>query len=239
MIKLKFIVAVLGLGCGLFLLQGCSPKNPDSSAASGASDAAGPGRHRGIKPTSEPTRANPGAKIRSSGGFRGFVVYADAKSPDNHFAPTGWMGDYQDLKFDDKCAVGPHGGATCIETVYTNKATQGARWSGIYWQNPPNNWGIRPGGYNLSGAKKVTFWAKGKNGGERIEEFKIGGITGEYADSDVAGIGPVVLTPEWKQFTIDLEGKDLSSISGGFAWSTNLDANPSGCTFYLDDIKYE
>ena len=37
----------------------------------------------------------------------------------------------------------------------------------------------------------------------------MGGITGEYADSDVAGIGPVVLTTEWQQFTIDLEGKDV------------------------------
>ena len=174
-----------------------------------------------------------------AGSFKMFPVYTDAKSPDNHYIPSGWMGDFGDIKFNDKFMEKPHSGSTSVQIIYSNKATQGARWSGIYWQNPPNNWGTRPGGYDLTGAKKLTFWARGDKGGERIEEFKIGGITGEYADSDVAGIGPVVLTADWQQFTIDLEGKDLSSISGGFCWATNLDVNPEGATFYLDDIRYE
>ncbi len=171
--------------------------------------------------------------------FKSFPVYADGNSPDNHYVPSGWMGDYGDLKLDDKYMKNPHSGTTCIQVVYNGKATQGARWAGVYWQNPPNNWGTRPGGYDLTGAKKLTFWARGDKGGERIEEFKLGGITGEYADSDLAGIGPVALTTEWQEFTIDLEGKDLSSISGGFCWASNLDANPEGATFYLDDIRYE
>ncbi len=171
--------------------------------------------------------------------FKSFGVYLDSNANGNHFVPSGWMGDYGDLKYNDKFTTNPHSGSTCIQITYSGKATQGARWAGIYWQNPPNNWGTRPGGYDLTGAKKLTFWARGDKGGERIEEFKTGGITGEYADSDVAGIGPVVLTTEWQQFTIDLEGKDLSSISGGFCWATNLDAAPEGCTFYLDDIRYE
>ena len=175
----------------------------------------------------------------AEGNFKTFNVYTDAKAPDNHFIPSGWMGDYGDIKYNDKFMTSPHGGTTSVQVIYTNKATQGARWAGIYWQNPPNNWGTRPGGYDLTGATKVTFWARGEKGGERIEEFKIGGITGEYADSDVAGIGPVVLTTEWQQFTIDLTGKDLSSISGGFCWATNLDVNPDGATFYLDTIRYE
>ena len=149
------------------------------------------------------------------------------------------MGDYGDISLNDRHMDNPHAGSTSIKIIYNGKATQGARWAGIYWQNPPNNWGTRPGGYDLTGAKKLTFWARGEKGGERIEEFKIGGITGEYADSDVAGIGPVVLTPEWQEYTIDLDGKDLSSISGGFCWVTNLDVNPQGCVFYIDDIKYE
>jgi hypothetical protein len=184
--------------------------------------------------------ANQGAKVTDATGvFKVFKVYTDGNSPDNHYVPSGWMGDYGDIKFNDKFMDKPHTGSTSVQIIYTNKATQGARWSGIYWQNPPNNWGTRPGGYDLTGAKNLTFWARGEKGGERIEEFKMGGITGEYADSDIAGIGPVVLTPEWQLFTIDLEGKDLSSISGGFCWATNLDANPEGATFYLDDIRYE
>jgi len=49
----------------------------------------------------------------------------------------------------------------------------------------------------------------------------------------------VVLADYWQQFTIDLRGKNLSSIIGGFAWATNLDVNPNGVVFYLDDIRYE
>ena len=187
--------------------------------------------------TSKP--ANVGAKVSKNGIFKNLPIYSDAKSPDNHYTASGWMGDFGDIKINDSTTVNAHGGSTCMQVIYNNKASQGARWAGVYWQNPPNNWGTRPGGYDLSGAKKLTFWARGEKGGERIEEFKIGGITGEYADSDVAGIGPVVLTTAWQQFTIDLEGKDLSSISGGFCWATNLDVNPAGATFYLDDIRYE
>ena len=174
-----------------------------------------------------------------SGGFKTFKVYIDGAAVDNHYLPSGWMGDYNDLKVNEKYTTNPHSGGTCVQVIYGPKASQGARWAGIYWQNPPNNWGTRPGGYDLTGARKVTFWARGEKGGERIEEFKIGGITGEYADSDVASVGPVVLTKDWQQFTIDLEGKDLSSISGGFCWASNLEVNPQGATFYLDDIKYE
>ena len=186
-----------------------------------------------------PVASNPGAKMSAGGPFKTFSVYTDAKSPDNHYIPSGWMGDYGDLKFDDRYMQNPHGGSTSIKITYNTNATQGARWAGIYWQNPPNNWGTRPGGYDLTGAKKLTFWVRGDKGGERIEEFKVGGITGEYADSDAAGIGPVELTAEWQQYTIDLEGKDMSSISGGFCWASNLDVNPQGAVFYLDDIKYE
>lgn len=168
-----------------------------------------------------------------------FYVYADRGSISNHFIPSGWMGDYSDLKVDVGALDNPYFGKTCIKITYTNKVSNGARWAGIYWQNPPNNWGGMDAGFDLSNATKVTFWARGEKGGERIEEFKVGGIMGEYSDSDTAGIGPVVLERDWKQYTIDLKGKDLSYLIGGFAWATNLDVNPDGAVFYLDEIKYE
>ncbi|MFH1691542.1 MAG: hypothetical protein ABIC68_03090 [Candidatus Omnitrophota bacterium] len=168
-----------------------------------------------------------------------FYVYADKGSISNHFIPSGWMGDYSDIKLDVGCAQDPYFGKTCTKIVYANKASNGARWAGVYWQHPPNNWGGVDAGFDLSKATKLTFWARGEKGGERIEEFKVGGIMGEYSDSDTGGIGPVILDKEWKQYTIDLQGKDMSYIIGGFAWATNLDVNPDGATFYLDEIKYE
>ncbi len=168
-----------------------------------------------------------------------FIVYVDKGSVKNHFIPSGWMGDYGDIKYDSASSDKPHSGTSCLKITYGNKASQGARWAGMYWQYPANNWGNMDTSYNLSKATKLTFWARGDKGGERIEEFKMGGITGEYPDSDSAGIGPVVLTTEWQQYSIDLQGKDLSSIIGGFCWASNIDVNPDGMVFYLDDIQYE
>lgn len=236
----RFTYISMALLSAAFTLQGCgntqtSANTPTAPAVKTESSAPSEeAKTVSLAETTEKPAAAAGPKV-----FKTVKVYTDANSPDNTFTPSGWMGDFGDIKFNDKYMENPHSGTTSLQVVYTNKATQGARWAGIYWQNPPNNWGTRPGGYDLTGAKKVTFWARGEKGGERIEEFKIGGITGEYADSDVAGIGPVVLTKEWQQYTIDLDGKDLSSISGGFCWATNLDVNPDGATFYLDDIKYE
>jgi hypothetical protein len=172
--------------------------------------------------------------------FKTFAVYTDKNSSDNHFIPSGWMGDYQDITLTPDSFETPYSGSTCIKIAITNKASGGARWTGTYWQNPEHNWGnSATGGFDLTGAKKLTFWARGEKGGECIQEFKMGGISGAFPDSDTAGFGPVFLTQEWKQYTIGLAAKDLSHIIGGFAWSTNLDVNTEGCVFYLDDIKYE
>lgn len=174
------------------------------------------------------------------GSFQPFLIYADKGSPNNHFIPSGFMPDGKCLTFADTWREGCHAGSSCIKIVFDVPCSrQGQKWAGIYWQNPANNWGNRKGGFDLTGATKLTFWAKGEHGGERIEEFKMGGVTGDYPDTDSAGIGPVILTNEWKEYSIDLRGKDLSFISGGFSWSTNVDVNQDTCTFYLDDLKYE
>jgi len=168
-----------------------------------------------------------------------FYVYADRSSVSNHFIPSGWMGDYGDVKYEGASKEDPYLGDTCVKVTYTAKGTQGARWAGVYWLNPANNWGSMDAGYDLSKAAKLTFWARGAKGGERIEEFKMGGIMGEFSDSDSASIGPVILNKDWTQYTIDLKGKDLSFVIGGFCWATNADNNPDGAIFYLDEIKYE
>jgi hypothetical protein len=169
-----------------------------------------------------------------------FYVYADRSSVNNHYIPSGWMGDYGDIKLDTGAKEDPYLGDTCVKIVYNGKAAQGARWAGMYWQQPANNWGTVPdAGFDLTKATKLTFWARGAKGGERIEEFKIGGIMGEYPDSDSAVIGPVILNKEWTQYTIDLKGKDITNIIGGFCWATNIDVNPEGATFYLDEIRFE
>ncbi len=168
-----------------------------------------------------------------------FYVYQDKASMKNHFIPSGWIGDSGDLKLDTGSTEMPYFGDSCIKIIYSGKAIQGVRWAGIYWQQPANNWGTMDAGLNLSKATSLTFWARGANGGEQIDEFKIGEIKGAYGDSDDAGIYNIILNKEWTKYVIDLKGKNLSYIIGGFCWATNADVNPEGATFYLDEIKYE
>jgi hypothetical protein len=172
-------------------------------------------------------------------GFQPFPVFTDQGARTNHFAPSGWMGDYGDVKINPGAVENPHSGKTSIKITYSGKMTQNAGWAGMYWQQPANNWGDKKGGFNLTGATKLTFWARGAKGGEKISEFKMGGITGEYPDSDSAAIGPVELTPEWQKYTVELKDKDLSHVIGGFCWSASKDDNPDGFVVYVDDIMYE
>jgi hypothetical protein len=112
--------------------------------------------------------------------FSGFGVYIDRGDKKNHYVGSGWMGDYGDIKFSESEKENPHSGKTCIKIIYTAEGKQGANWAGIYWQWPPNNWGEKKGGFDLTGAKKLTFWARGAKGKEQIVEFKMGGLTGTF-----------------------------------------------------------
>jgi hypothetical protein len=171
-----------------------------------------------------------------------FYVYSDKGAITNHYIPSGWMGDYGDMKIYDGDRTNPKTGSTDIKIVYTAQGSQGANWAGIYWQHPSNNWGAVEGGYNLSKYTKMKFFARAESHGKvpvRISEFKVGGITGEYSDSDAMSIGPVDLTKDWKEYTIDLAGKDLHHIIGAFCWSASKDDNPDGFDLYLDEIRFE
>lgn len=170
-----------------------------------------------------------------------FYVYSDkGQTNSTKFAPSGWMGDYGDIKFSDASTDNPVDGRTCVKVSYSAKGAQGANWAGIYWQHPPNNWGTRPNaGYDLSKFKKLTLWARGEHGGEKLAKFGAGGISGEFPDSDAVETEAIVLTKDWKKYTIDLAGKDFHSISGGFLWAASRDDNPEGLTMYLDEVRYE
>jgi hypothetical protein len=171
--------------------------------------------------------------------FKVFLVYEDKTTGGNHYAPSGWMGDYTDLKLDYGYKKKPHAGSTCIRIEYNARESQRAGWAGMFWQNPSGNWGEKKGGYNITGATKLTFWARGEKGNEKIKKFKVGGISGTYPDSCSVDYGPVVLRKKWHKYTINLKNRDLSYINGGFYWIAITGDNPNGMIFYLDDIKYE
>ena len=172
--------------------------------------------------------------------FQPFYIFSDKDSRQNHYVPSGFMPNGKCLALEEGWSKDCQSGESCIRIQYDLECSRrDERWAGIYWLNPANNWGTRKGGFNLTGAQKLTFWAKGERGGEQIQEFTVGGIAGNYPDSDIAVLGVVRLVPEWRQYTIDLRGKDLSYISGGFAWTTSENVNDDSCVFYLDEIRFE
>jgi hypothetical protein len=168
------------------------------------------------------------------------AVYTDKDAPDNHFIPSGWMGDRGDIDFDDASTITPSAGRTCIRLGYSAQGSHGEGWAGIYWQYPEQNWGDKPQGYDLTGAQRLVFRARGEHGGERAE-FKVGGIRGRYPDSIrlPRSTGVLTLTREWQRYEIPLADLDLTHVIGGFVWVTNRQSNPRGSTIYVDEIRFE
>ena len=123
---------------------------------------------------------------------RAFTIYDDYNSGNNHFYPSGWMGDIMLLGnvpsnsiLDENCKDNPVEGLTCIRASYplilsTHEARDG--FAGIYWLHPDENWGELPG-YDLTrytntmGRESVylKFWVRGETGREAIY-FHSGGI---------------------------------------------------------------
>jgi len=188
-----------------------------------------------------------------------FDVYTDLSAAGNHFVTYGGMaslGDEDRVMLNLCSTTSPHSGDTCIEN---NFIANGNNWGGWYFMNgvlegtetqPKLNWGNYPNaGVDLTGATQLAFWARGEKGGERVEFFAFGigrnAATGKpvepYPDSSPKiSLGYQTLNINWKQYTIDLTGRDLNYVLGGFGWVTNAPKNNyKDITFYLDDISYD
>lgn len=160
------------------------------------------------------------------------TVY-DETGTGGKFAPSGWMGDTNSIKMTPSCTDHPHSGRTCICFSFLNASN----WGGIAWQYPANDWGSKPDSINLNGAKKLSFWMRGAAGGEKAKvEFGILGKDKTYPDSG-SGSTTVVMTKDWKEYSIDLAGKDMTKIKTGFVVTVAGAGKP--VTFYIDDVKYE
>lgn len=163
-----------------------------------------------------------------------FVVFEERGSTNNHYAPSGWMGNAKGITADEGCTNNPHAGKTCLRYTYSGVDD----WAGVAWQDPANDWGEQAGGWNLTGAKQLKFWARGERGGETISfKFGILGADKKYSDTSMGAISDVKLTKEWAEYTIDLSGKDLTRIKTGFVWSVAGQGSP--VVFFLDDIRFE
>jgi glycosyl hydrolase family 2 len=162
------------------------------------------------------------------------VLYDDAEGSAPTYVPAGWMGNVRAIKMDRAWTDRPHSGKTCVRVDYGEKEN----WGGVVWQHPEGDWGDRPGGWDLSGATRLSFCARGEKGDETVS-FEFGLIRKEkrFFDTAAGKLEKVRLTRDWKQYSLDLKGKDLKRIKTGFAWVVAAEGAP--VTFYLDDIRYE
>jgi hypothetical protein len=113
---------------------------------------------------------------------------------------------------------------------------------------PGNNLGEFNAGFDLTGATKLIFHACGDEGNEKIE-FILAGLgmngnapTSQFPDSSPRiSSGVITLSKEWRQYEIDLRGKNLTRIACGFGWVTNNTNNPGKqkVKFYMDEIYYK
>ncbi len=187
---------------------------------------------------------------------RTFDVYTDQDAAGNHFVPSGFMAQAgykpeDQLKYQGDSRQRPHSGQTCIK-ITTTFSTGHAPWTGLYFQYPENNWGdTSNAGYNLTGADSLIFWAKGENGGEKVDVFTLGigwnaeNCFREKLFPDASCRVPPLFTPHrtlnttWTRHAISLRGVNLSYVIGGFGFAIVATNNSNrDIVFYLDDIQF-
>ena len=191
---------------------------------------------------------------------RTFYVYDDYLSAGNHFNERGRMcnpGDETSVPpMKEDCTRSPYSGLTCIQCNFKSSKNS---WGGWFFMNgalqaddsvPSLNWGdVLKGGYDLRGATRLTFWARGEKGGEKVmfQCFGLGRqpFTGKaqkpHPDSSPKlTTGYLTLSKDWKQYSLNLQGLELQNVLLGFSWQTKSTINRhQDITFYLDEISYD
>lgn len=207
--------------------------------------------------------------LQASGGTPKYVVtegviyvYNDFAFPGNNFSAKALIaGEGQNLlvkDLNDNCRIDPQSGNSCMECSIDIERNSWGGWLLTYGYLPPNsnvrelNFGQYPNcGYDFSKVKKLSFWAKGKNGGEKVEFF-FGGLGWspeankvqegiDYPDSTPKiSFGVIVMENKWKEYTISLDSANfnLSYISCGFGFVASGGYNSKNITFYIDNIRF-
>lgn len=219
------IAAVIALAAGIWLLVGMNGKNAVTA------------------PTAEV-----GTQL---------YVYRDDGDPANHFTQKALMaGSDASLvrDMDEACADSPREGKTCIRCEQTTRDGDWGGWLFLKGYSPEGggaprlNDGTTDGqGMDLTGAEALTFWARGKEGEEKVEFFTCGFGRDEWGNATVKfpdsaakqSMGYVTLSDQWQQYRIDLKGLDMSYIGCGFGYAMSGDqSGASDNVFYLDEICF-
>ncbi|MDD4736542.1 MAG: hypothetical protein PHP44_10625 [Kiritimatiellae bacterium] len=190
---------------------------------------------------------------------RALYVYEDAGSAGNHFIERARIGGPDGAHLpvmQEDCREQPFSGNTCIRCEFKGGKSNWGGWSFMHGaflpgaEAPTLNWGeLSDAGENLRGARRLTFHARGLEGGERVQFHCLGigrdDFSGkakvDHPESSMKITTPwITLTKEWREYSIELSGCDLSYVICGFGWNSKSSINRHrDITFYLDDIRYD
>ncbi len=135
----------------------------------------------------------------------------------------------------------PASGETAVRLDFTFGPTPGS-WAGLVVSTAPGYWGEAPGpGFDLSGAGRLLFAARGATGGERIR-IKVA-IAGDAPHGDSAPLpfdtGWLSLSADWREYELPVDGDALRRVVTPFVVIANRAHNPAGrATVYLDGIRF-
>jgi hypothetical protein len=151
------------------------------------------------------------------------LVFAQQSDISKLYYPTLVLGD--PININLASGQPSHSPPTCISIAY-NEAHMGN--ATLIWRYPENNIGSDPG-RNLTGAAQLNFWARSSN----TDPINVTFYFGIFQKDSYHATLPCQLHSNWRPYSIDLLGKNLTDIRGGFACRMN-----STGVIYLDDIYY-
>lgn len=168
-------------------------------------------------------------------------IYTDADAAESHGAWTNIVPERgrEGLHIDPAdTSSGPGGTAVRLDFDFAR-----APWSGVVVATAPGYWGDRPGpGLDLAQARTLVFRARGLAGGETIR-VKAAVVSDQpFGDSAALPVdaGWITLGSDWREYRVDVDGRDLSRVISPFMVVANDKHNPSGrATVFLDDIRWE
>jgi hypothetical protein len=174
-------------------------------------------------------------------------IYKDLLAPSARGEWSNWMttsGDspaqhIRNVDLDDRRH--PYGGTG--ESVRIDFHLGRKDWAGVAVASSPNCWGESccPAFYDLVGARRLVFHARGGHGGEVIE-VKVA-ILGDKPYGDSATIpatsGTVTLRPNWQRYDVNLTQTNLSRVVTPFSVFASGAHNPSDMEIFLDEIYFE
>lgn len=116
-------------------------------------------------------------------------------------------------------------------------------WTAVLWQYPASNWGALPGLNMAPGATKVSFYARGKNGGEMVTfgagNDNVNKTTPNATFGDTFAVQQALtLTTDWQQYSLPLDAQPYGSGGNGVLGGFSVAVAAAG-TFYIDDIVWE